>query len=190
MQLFIDAIGVINNETEVIINRFPINLDLELGENTAELETYTGAYNISRQGFDLSFRVQCSKYYYGKNCARVCEPMEGIYNCDSDGRVVCIQDGQDPNKSCMHTITGGERNQGELVTNQNNQQWHVYTKSSSEHCTDFTCRSTVALETFFSLSIILNAVLVIAVVLLTYYTLKLKQKVHTPVSTIIKGTCN
>ena len=54
-----------SNETEfeVIINRFLIDLELELGASFTERTTYTGIYNISDLGFDMSFRVQCSENY-------------------------------------------------------------------------------------------------------------------------------
>ena len=74
------------SEVEVIINRFPINLRLELGANFTERTTYTGIYNTSDQGFDLSFRVQCSENYYGSMCAEFCEPILGVY----EGRAVCV----------------------------------------------------------------------------------------------------
>ena len=64
---------------EAIINRFPIDLELELGANITERTTYIGIYNISGLGFDMSFRVQCSENYYGPNCTTLCEPVEGVY---------------------------------------------------------------------------------------------------------------
>ena len=80
-------------EMEAVINRFPIDLELELGASFTERATYTGIYNISGLGFDVSFRVQCSENYYGTT---FCEPVEGVYTCDSEGRVLCIQDNRDP----------------------------------------------------------------------------------------------
>ena len=50
-------------ETEFLINRFPIDLVLELGADFTERTTYTGIYNISGLGFDMSFRVQCFVNY-------------------------------------------------------------------------------------------------------------------------------
>ena len=94
-------------EMEAIINRFPIDLELELGANFTERTTYTGIYNISGLGFDMSFRVQCSENYYGPNCTTVCEPVEGGYTCDSEGRVVCNQDNRDPATNCTTCLGSG-----------------------------------------------------------------------------------
>ena len=74
------------NETKVIINHFPIDLELNPGPNFTERTTYTGIYNISDLGFDMSFRVQCLENYYGPNCTTFCKPEEGKYTCDSEGR--------------------------------------------------------------------------------------------------------
>ena len=102
IQFFIDAVDrAVSHrqqfEMEAIINRFPIDLELELGASFTERTTYTGIYNISGLGFDMSFRVQCSENYYGPNCNRFCE---GVYTCDSQGRVVCVYDNQDPATNC------------------------------------------------------------------------------------------
>ena len=88
------------NETEVIINRFPIDLELNPGPNFTERTTYTGIYNMSDVGFDMSFRVQCLENYYGPNCMTFCESVEGVYTCDSEGRPVCLQVYQDPVTNC------------------------------------------------------------------------------------------
>ena len=97
---------------EAIINRFPIDLELELGVGFTERTTYTGIYNISGLGFDMSFRVQCSENYYGPNCTTFCEPVEGVYTCDSEGRVVCIQDNRDPTTSCNECLPGWDLSTG------------------------------------------------------------------------------
>ena len=66
IQFFIDAIDsdVRNNETEFIINRFPIDLELELRKkNFIERTTYTtGIYSIPGIGFDMS-SVQSAVLY-------------------------------------------------------------------------------------------------------------------------------
>ena len=80
------------SETEAIINRFPIDLELNPGPNFTERTTYTGFYNISDVGFDISFRVQCLENYFGPNCTTFCEPLEGVYTCDSEGRFICLHD--------------------------------------------------------------------------------------------------
>ena len=92
MQFFIDALDddARSGETEVLIDRFPIDLELELGAALTERTTYTGFYNIPDLGFDMSFRVQCSENYYGPNCATFCEEVEDVYTCDSEGRGVCL----------------------------------------------------------------------------------------------------
>ena len=96
-------------ETEAIINRFPIDLELELGTSFTEKTTYTGIYNMSGLGFDMSFRLQCSENYYGPNCTTFCDPVEGVYTCDSKGRAVCIHDNQDPTKSCTECLPGRDQ---------------------------------------------------------------------------------
>ena len=105
------------SETLAIINRFPIDLELDPGTNFTERTTYTGIYNISGLGFDMSFRVQCAdnffgpnccpeENYFGPNCATFCEPVEGVYTCDREGRVVCLHDNQDPVTSCTTCLQG------------------------------------------------------------------------------------
>ena len=88
------------SETSAIINRFPIDLELDPGTNFTERTTYTGIYNISGLGFDMSFRVQCADNFFGSNCTTFCEPVEGVYTCDGEGRVVCLHDNQDPATNC------------------------------------------------------------------------------------------
>ena len=109
MQFFIDALGKAVamsisglSETETIINRFPIDLKLNLGANYNERTTYTGIYNIPDLGFDMSFRVHCSENYYGPNCTKFCEssPMESVYTCDSEGSIICVHNGQDIATNC------------------------------------------------------------------------------------------
>jgi hypothetical protein len=92
VQFFIDALdrAVRSNESVALINRFPVDLELQLGAAFTERTTYTGIYNISGLGFDMSFRVQCSRNYYGPNCTTFCEEVEGVYTCDSEGRGVCL----------------------------------------------------------------------------------------------------
>ena len=93
-------------EMEAIINRFPIDLELEIGASFTERIAYTGIYNISGLGFDISFRVQCSENYYGPNCTTLCEPVEGVYTCDSEGRVVCVQNNRDLATNCTSCLHG------------------------------------------------------------------------------------
>ena len=94
------------SETLAIINRFPIDLELNPGPNFTERTTYTGFYNISDVGFDMSFRVQCLENYFGANCTTFCEPLEGVYTCDIEGRSVCLQDNRDPITNCMTCLQG------------------------------------------------------------------------------------
>ena len=89
-------------EMEAIINRFPIDLELELETSFTKRTTYTGIYNISGLGFDMSFRVQCSENYCGPNCT---SSVVGVYTCDSEGRVVCVQDNRDPATSNLDPTT-------------------------------------------------------------------------------------
>ena len=113
IQFFIDAIdravsmstsGI--SETLAIINRFPIDLELNPGPDFTERTTYTGFHNISDVGFDMSFRVQCLENYFGPNCTTFCEPLEGVYTCDSEGRSVCLQDNKDPTTNCTTCLRG------------------------------------------------------------------------------------
>ena len=96
-------------EMEAIINRFPIDLELELGASFTERTTYTGIYNIPGLGFDMSFRVQCSENYYGPNCTTFCESVEGVYTCDNEGRVVCVYVNRDPTTSCAACLPGRDQ---------------------------------------------------------------------------------
>ena len=93
------------DETEAIINRFPINLELDSGTSFTDRTTYTGIYNISGLGFDMSFRVQCSENYYGQNCTS-CNPVKGVYTCSTEEGVVCIHDNRDPATNCTTCLSG------------------------------------------------------------------------------------
>ena len=107
IQFFIDALDsdVRSNETEVIINRFPIDLKLELGANFTERTIYTGIYNISGVEFDMSFRVQCAENYYGPNCTTFCEPLKDVYNCSREGAsIVCLQEHRNPTTNCTSCL--------------------------------------------------------------------------------------
>ena len=105
------------SETLAIINRFPIDLELDPGTNFTERTTYTGIYNISGLGFDMSFRVQCAdnffgpnccpdENYFGPNCTTFCEPVEGVYTCDREGRVVCLEVNRNPSTTCASCLPG------------------------------------------------------------------------------------
>ena len=85
---------------EVIVNRFPIDLELELGANFTKRTTYTGIYNISGVEFDMSFKVQCSENYYGPNCTTFCEPVKDMHDCSRDGNIVCLQEGRNSATNC------------------------------------------------------------------------------------------
>ena len=108
IQFFIDALDsdVRSGEIEVFINHFPIDLELELGAAFTERTMYTGIYNISGLGFDMSFRVQCSENYYSSNCATFCAPMEDLYTCDSEGRIACIHNGRNSATNCTRCLPG------------------------------------------------------------------------------------
>ena len=111
IQFFIDALDRAvpisgPSETEVIINRFPIDLELELGADFTERTTYTGIYNISGLGFDMSFRVQCSENYYGPNCTTFCVSLKDVYVCDSAGGLICIDSNRDMATNCTTCLLG------------------------------------------------------------------------------------
>ena len=105
IQFFIDALdravptsGLA--ESEVIINRFPIDLELQPGPNFTERANYTGIYNISDVEFEISFRVQCLQDYYGPDCNTFCTPVEGVYTCGSQGQFVCSQQNRESSTNC------------------------------------------------------------------------------------------
>ena len=110
IQLLVDAVDRINNnqapnETEGIVDRFLINLDqLQLGTDLTEQKTYTGIYNISQLA--MSFQVNCSENYYGSDCTTFCEAVEGVYNCDGNGSIVCVEENRDPSTRCTQCLTG------------------------------------------------------------------------------------
>ena len=103
------------SETLAIINRFPIDLELDPGTNFTERTTYTGIYNISGLGFDMSFRVQCAggqfgpnccdnENFYGPSCSVFCIPLERVYICDREGREVCLHDNREPSTATNCSI--------------------------------------------------------------------------------------
>ena len=111
IQFFIDALdrdvqtsGLV--ETEVFINHFAINLELEPGPTFTDRVNYTGIYNISDVEFDISFRVQCTENYFGPNCTKKCVSEPGEYTCDSEGEIVCIADNRDPATNCSSCLSG------------------------------------------------------------------------------------
>lgn len=53
-------------ETDTLIDRFPIDLELEPGPNFTRRKTFSGIYNLMT--VDISFRVECSKNYLGSRC--------------------------------------------------------------------------------------------------------------------------
>ena len=107
IQFFIDAIDRAAGPTETmdIINRFPIDLELELGRSLTI--RHTGIFNIPRQVFDMSFQVQCSNNYYGSNCSIFCipTPLEEV-DCNSQEGVVCTQNNHDPSANCSSCLQG------------------------------------------------------------------------------------
>ena len=93
-------------ETEVIINRFSIDLELQLGTDFTERMNYTGIYNISEVEFDISFRVQCSENYFGPDCNTLCIPVQGVYTCDNEGQPVCVEVNRDLATNCSQCLPG------------------------------------------------------------------------------------
>ena len=115
IQFFVDALDRAVSasglgETEVFINRFPIDIQLQPGPNFTDRGNYTGIYNISGLQFDISFRVQCSENFYGPNCTTFCAPLQGVYTCGSEGRVVCILNNRDPATNCSTMISSKHNN--------------------------------------------------------------------------------
>ena len=108
IQFFIDALDKAAArsrplETEVIINHFPIDLELELGAAFTERITYTGIYTVSDLGFDMSFKVQCSETYSGPNCATCLTGRDMSTNCTT-----CLP-GYDPHTNCAQCLTGRDK---------------------------------------------------------------------------------
>ena len=65
-----------------------------------EQKTYTGIHNISQLA--MSFQVNCSENYYGSNCTTFCEAKEGVYNCDSNGNIICVENNRDSSTMCIN----------------------------------------------------------------------------------------
>ena len=105
IQLHIDAIDRAQNISEMmaIIDRFPIDLELDLGANFTQRASYFGVYNVSQ--LDMSFKVKCSKNYYGPDCTKLCEPVE-MYSCDSDGDRICSSANYDISTDCTTCLPG------------------------------------------------------------------------------------
>ena len=55
------------DETDTLIDRFPIDLELKPGPDFTLRERFSGVYNIMT--IDVSFRVECSKNYLGSHCS-------------------------------------------------------------------------------------------------------------------------
>lgn len=55
------------NETEALIDRFPIDLELKPGPDFTRKERFSGVYNLMT--IYVSFRVECSKNYLGSHCS-------------------------------------------------------------------------------------------------------------------------
>ena len=83
------------------INHFLIDLELELGAAFTERTTYTGIYNISGLGFDMSFRVQCSENYCGPNCTICLAP--GYDPSTNSTECICLL-----NNQCQPTVLPGK----------------------------------------------------------------------------------
>ena len=128
IQFFIDAIDIdsVAGATEMldIINRFPINQELELGSRLTPRATYTGIFNISRQIFDMSFRVKCSDNYYGRDCSIFCRPQERMNTCDSQEGIICIQNNRDPSTNCSNCL---QAFLGENCNIPGKYVWHIRT---------------------------------------------------------------
>lgn len=57
------------DETEALIDRFPIDLELRVGPTFTSRTRYSGIYNLTT--LDVSFRVECSVQYLGSNCTKL-----------------------------------------------------------------------------------------------------------------------
>jgi len=89
------------------IDRFLINVELELSSTFTERRTYVGELGIAQ--FDLSFRVACLENYYGPQCNVFCSGVAGQSTCDSEGNLVCVDSSLTPESSCTECrVEGGD----------------------------------------------------------------------------------
>ena len=82
---------------------FLIDLTLNIGPTFTDRTTY---YGIMGSGvtFDLSFRVQCSKNYYGPQCNLFCSEVAQLLSCDKEGNVVCVNQYRSPKTNCSECL--------------------------------------------------------------------------------------
>ena len=100
MQFLIDALDrAVDNETsgleetEALIDRFPIDFTLDPGPTFTERTTYTGIYNLSTT-IDVSFRIECSENYTGLDC------------CLKEDDSYCIENGTTSGDICTQCTSG------------------------------------------------------------------------------------
>ena len=84
---------------------FLIDLTLNIGPTFIDRTTYHGIMG-STATFDLSFRVQCSKNYYGPQCNVFCSEVDQQLSCDNEGNVVCVNQYRNPEINCTECLPG------------------------------------------------------------------------------------
>ena len=98
-QFYIVVYGFIVGTNEArVVDRFPIDLELNVSSGPTARTTYNGIYSVSQ--FDLSFRIDCSENYHGPQCDVFCMEVPGQFTCDSDGNIVCVNSNLTPVSNC------------------------------------------------------------------------------------------
>ena len=64
-----------------------VNESLELDDTFTASTTYKGYYKRGKMA--MSFKVECSQYYYQEDCDTFCEPVAGQYSCSEEGEREC-----------------------------------------------------------------------------------------------------
>ena len=88
-----------------LVTRFYIEVGVEVSEE------FTGGIYFGNKSFGriiVSYRVMCTKDFYGENCAIFCVERDddelGHYTCDSEGNRVCREGYRDPSNNCTECI--------------------------------------------------------------------------------------
>ncbi|XP_064403173.1 uncharacterized protein LOC135348775 isoform X2 [Halichondria panicea] len=105
IQFFIEALdsGLPN-----IIDSLLIDLDnLQLGADFPEEMTFTGVHNISHM--TMSFRVECSPGFCGRDCTTTLQNNPRVAECQADGTLTCADNRFDPSplvacNDCLYNL--------------------------------------------------------------------------------------
>ncbi len=77
-----------------IIDSLLVNLKLQLGEDFTEEMMFTGFHNISTM--TMSFRVQCSPGFCGRDCITTPINDPRVAECHPNGSAMCVDNIRDP----------------------------------------------------------------------------------------------